>query len=233
MALERVRQAEIAPVLVLAEVRRLEQLLQEHDPRTPSCSLAHEPLGPGDVLVAVPAAGHLRRRDGHLTHWVFPPEMRNWPYIAAPASSGQGWGGSPSRDGPGTLPPHPVSHAEDVSAAIARTVDRFGRLDHVFDNAGIQGSGGPIVDMAEAGSWRRHHPLARGPSGVGKDRHAGGHRRGRGMAVHRRGPLHHRPVDPGGRWLHDPRTTLMIAPAAGLVRAARRSRCRQSIGIRC
>ena len=92
MALERVGKAEIAPVLVLAEVRRLEQLLQEHDPRTPSGSLAHEPLGPGDVVVTVPAAGHLRCRDGHLTHWVFPPEMRNRPYIAAAASQGKAGG---------------------------------------------------------------------------------------------------------------------------------------------
>jgi NAD(P)-dependent dehydrogenase (short-subunit alcohol dehydrogenase family) len=43
-----------------------------------------------------------------------------------------------------------VSNADDVNAVIDRTIDHFGRLDHVFNNAGIQGSGGPIVDMAEA-----------------------------------------------------------------------------------
>lgn len=43
-----------------------------------------------------------------------------------------------------------VSDAAQVDAIVARTMDRFGQLDHVFNNAGIQGSGGPIVDMAEA-----------------------------------------------------------------------------------
>ncbi len=33
---------------------------------------------------------------------------------------------------------------------ITRTVDEFGKVDHVFNNAGIQGVGAPIVDMAEA-----------------------------------------------------------------------------------
>lgn len=43
-----------------------------------------------------------------------------------------------------------VSEATEVDAVIAQTLERFGRLDYVFNNAGIQGSGGPIVDMAEA-----------------------------------------------------------------------------------
>jgi NAD(P)-dependent dehydrogenase (short-subunit alcohol dehydrogenase family) len=43
-----------------------------------------------------------------------------------------------------------VSVADQVNAVVARTIDRFGRLDHVFNNAGIQGSGGPIIDMEEA-----------------------------------------------------------------------------------
>lgn len=43
-----------------------------------------------------------------------------------------------------------VSDANEVDAVIAQTLDRFGRLDHVFNNAGIQGPGGPIVDTAEA-----------------------------------------------------------------------------------
>ncbi len=42
-----------------------------------------------------------------------------------------------------------VSRAEAVETAVARTLEHFGRLDHVFNNAGIQGDGGPIVDMAE------------------------------------------------------------------------------------
>jgi NAD(P)-dependent dehydrogenase (short-subunit alcohol dehydrogenase family) len=43
-----------------------------------------------------------------------------------------------------------VSRAEDVERVVARTVKRFGRIDHVFNNAGVQGAGAPIVDMAEA-----------------------------------------------------------------------------------
>jgi NAD(P)-dependent dehydrogenase (short-subunit alcohol dehydrogenase family) len=43
-----------------------------------------------------------------------------------------------------------VSLVDDVDAVVALTIERFGRLDHVFNNAGIQGSGNPIVDMAEA-----------------------------------------------------------------------------------
>lgn len=43
-----------------------------------------------------------------------------------------------------------VSHADDVDGVIARTIDQFERLDHVFNNAGVQGAGRPIVDMAEA-----------------------------------------------------------------------------------
>jgi len=44
-----------------------------------------------------------------------------------------------------------VSDAKAVDDLVSRTVERFGWIDHVFNNAGIQGSGGPIVDMDEAG----------------------------------------------------------------------------------
>jgi NAD(P)-dependent dehydrogenase (short-subunit alcohol dehydrogenase family) len=43
-----------------------------------------------------------------------------------------------------------VSNSGDVDAVVAAALDRYGYLDFVFNNAGIQGSGGPIVDMAEA-----------------------------------------------------------------------------------
>lgn len=43
-----------------------------------------------------------------------------------------------------------VSRADEVEAVVRTTTDRFGRLDCVFNNAGIQGRGGPIVDMEEA-----------------------------------------------------------------------------------
>jgi len=43
-----------------------------------------------------------------------------------------------------------VSRASEVDAVIGGAIERFGRLDCVFNNAGIQGSGDPIVDMEEA-----------------------------------------------------------------------------------
>ena len=39
-----------------------------------------------------------------------------------------------------------VSKEEDVKAMIAHAVDKFGRLDCLFNNAGIPGLGGPIAD---------------------------------------------------------------------------------------
>lgn len=47
--------------------------------------------------------------------------------------------------------PADVSKSEDVEKVVSTTIEQFGQLDHVFNNAGIQGAGGPIVDMAEAG----------------------------------------------------------------------------------
>ncbi|USU04207.1 SDR family oxidoreductase [Sphingomonadaceae bacterium OTU29LAMAA1] len=43
-----------------------------------------------------------------------------------------------------------VSVATDAGRIVGETVARFGRLDYLFNNAGIQGRGGPIVDMEEA-----------------------------------------------------------------------------------
>jgi NAD(P)-dependent dehydrogenase (short-subunit alcohol dehydrogenase family) len=43
-----------------------------------------------------------------------------------------------------------VSKAEDAERVVARAVAHFGRLDHLFNNAGIMGSGKPIVDMEES-----------------------------------------------------------------------------------
>jgi NAD(P)-dependent dehydrogenase (short-subunit alcohol dehydrogenase family) len=42
-----------------------------------------------------------------------------------------------------------VSCTEDVEHIVATTMERFGRLDFVFNNAGIQGDGGRITDMTE------------------------------------------------------------------------------------
>lgn len=43
-----------------------------------------------------------------------------------------------------------VSQAADADAVVSGAIERFGRLDCLFNNAGIQGKGGPIIDMEEA-----------------------------------------------------------------------------------
>lgn len=47
-----------------------------------------------------------------------------------------------------------VSKAEDCRAAVAQTVEAFGRLDIAFNNAGITMLGKPLVDYEEA-EWDR------------------------------------------------------------------------------
>jgi NAD(P)-dependent dehydrogenase (short-subunit alcohol dehydrogenase family) len=42
-----------------------------------------------------------------------------------------------------------VSIAEDVRALVAATVARYGRLDAAFNNAGTEGTFGPITDLTE------------------------------------------------------------------------------------
>jgi NAD(P)-dependent dehydrogenase (short-subunit alcohol dehydrogenase family) len=42
-----------------------------------------------------------------------------------------------------------VSRTEDVEHIVATTMERSGRLDFVFNNAGIHGDGGRITDMTE------------------------------------------------------------------------------------
>ena len=43
-----------------------------------------------------------------------------------------------------------VSLSSDAERIVATAVEHFGRFDCLFNNAGIQGKGGPIVDMDEA-----------------------------------------------------------------------------------
>jgi NAD(P)-dependent dehydrogenase (short-subunit alcohol dehydrogenase family) len=42
-----------------------------------------------------------------------------------------------------------VSRAADVQALVQQTVEKFGRLDIAFNNAGIEGSWSPIVEQSE------------------------------------------------------------------------------------
>ena len=47
-----------------------------------------------------------------------------------------------------------VSKAADVQALVQKTVDKFGRLDTAFNNAGIEGNWMPMVDISEE-EWDR------------------------------------------------------------------------------
>ena len=47
-----------------------------------------------------------------------------------------------------------VGREDDVAAAVAAAVARFGRLDVMFNNAGILGAIGPIAEI-EGASWQR------------------------------------------------------------------------------
>lgn len=42
-----------------------------------------------------------------------------------------------------------VSKAEQVDHLVKETIRQFGQIDIVFNNAGIQGNGGPIIEMQE------------------------------------------------------------------------------------
>src|SRR5712664_2715120 len=47
-----------------------------------------------------------------------------------------------------------VSRAADVRALVQKTVEKFGRLDVAFNNAGIEGSWSPIAEQSEE-DWNR------------------------------------------------------------------------------
>jgi NAD(P)-dependent dehydrogenase (short-subunit alcohol dehydrogenase family) len=47
-----------------------------------------------------------------------------------------------------------VAKAADVQALVQKTVDKFGRLDTAFNNAGIEGNWVPMVDISEE-DWDR------------------------------------------------------------------------------
>lgn len=47
-----------------------------------------------------------------------------------------------------------VSDSAQVKDLVAAVLGRFGRLDHAFNNAGVEGTGQPLVDLEEA-EWDR------------------------------------------------------------------------------
>ncbi len=56
-----------------------------------------------------------------------------------------------------------VAEEGDVAALIALAVERFGRLDTLFNNAGFAGQGGPIAEIDAEGFDRLYRVLLRGP----------------------------------------------------------------------
>ncbi len=56
-----------------------------------------------------------------------------------------------------------VSQEEDVAAAITAAVQKFGRLDSIFNNAGFGGVSGPIDETDMAGYTRTMDVLLKGP----------------------------------------------------------------------
>ena len=47
-----------------------------------------------------------------------------------------------------------VSKPEEVETAVARTVERFGRLDIAFNNAGVENKAAPVAEI-ELEEWDR------------------------------------------------------------------------------
>lgn len=56
-----------------------------------------------------------------------------------------------------------VAEEADVAALVALAVERFGRLDTLFNNAGYAGQGGPIAEIDADGFDRLYRVLLRGP----------------------------------------------------------------------
>ena len=51
-----------------------------------------------------------------------------------------------------------VSKASDVQSIVQKTVEKFGRLDVAFNNAGVEGTLGPLIDQTEE-NWDYVHNI--------------------------------------------------------------------------
>jgi NAD(P)-dependent dehydrogenase (short-subunit alcohol dehydrogenase family) len=51
-----------------------------------------------------------------------------------------------------------VSKASDVQSVVQKTVEKFGRLDLAFNNAGVEGNLGPLIDQTEE-NWDYVHNI--------------------------------------------------------------------------
>lgn len=51
-----------------------------------------------------------------------------------------------------------VSRASDVQSIVQKTVEKFGRLDVAFNNAGVEGQLGPLIDQTEE-NWDYVHNI--------------------------------------------------------------------------
>lgn len=56
-----------------------------------------------------------------------------------------------------------VAEEADVAALIGLAVERFGRLDTLFNNAGLAGQSGPIAEIGAEGFDQAYRVLLRGP----------------------------------------------------------------------
>src|SRR5258706_15911377 len=83
MTLERQGEFQVPGDVVLAKVRRLEQLLQQNHLRTLRRCLAHEFLRARHIGVAIPTAGHLSGRYRYRAHSLIMPSEQHR-YAAMP-----------------------------------------------------------------------------------------------------------------------------------------------------
>ena len=62
-----------------------------------------------------------------------------------------------------------VSKSADVESLVQKTVEKFGRLDVAFNNAGIEGKHAPLVEQTEE-NWDCQQARRPGPHEIGRNR---------------------------------------------------------------